>query len=266
MGKIPTPPFKLTPILLRYLHDIQFNEERHLDSVGGASGLTRLVRTWVSKEVYPIDHDSQFVEFKLYFEREKILRFQDLDDYDQEHGIIRPDHERRWSIEDSDPYRHEVFDKEFPVAVLDLKKLRAFRAKYKKMPAKTPVVAKKKLRTDYRRSTKVLSSPAVKSHEFTTRRHGETIALRVLEELWDTREHTIKGKIVRKRNNPPKFDHFAVKMKLVTDSMAISPKFAKDKRVKVKKQIENVGAGLRREGFPIEIKCTRNEVLLTVND
>lgn len=265
MARKPKLPFELTPLICRYLRDIQFGQEdRENPNVQVEPKDSFLITTWRSKEDYDSDYEQNLKDFKAFLVKNKMAKFPTFEAYEKKLGIKFSIESRIESLHNPDTNETYIFEKMFPVSSVDSKKVKAFREKYCKVSK--PKIEKKSHRTDYRQKTKVLTKQGLPDHEFSKDAvRQETKTLRIFEELWLTRKHIVGGKQYRK-GEPSRFDHFAVKVGLVSNTLAVAPRTGRAKRASVKKQIENVGANLRREGFSIKISCARNEVLMTVID
>ncbi|MEK7101268.1 MAG: hypothetical protein AAB921_04190 [Patescibacteria group bacterium] len=261
MGQTRKTPFKITPVICRYLRDIQNRKEDIDDPTIQTSSTWFLVRTWEEKEDYTSDSELNLESLKAFMEEEGIAHFPTFQEYEKKHGT-------NYSIQATQGYLHnletnERFDflKSFPVEVLDLEKLKKLRevSCTKNNPEQSSqFVSRQKLSFD----SNTISILGLKPRRFDEERPAKIFAL-----LWKDREHFVKGDV-----NPDKEGNygraladFAYRTDLISSRDARVEKLAESADI-VRDVVGNIQRYLAESKARISLSLKDGKVLLTVRE
>jgi hypothetical protein len=263
MGRPRKIPFIITPVICRYLRDIQNGKEDIEDPTIQTSSSWFLVQTWEDKEKYTSESEANLESFKTFLEEERIAHFPTFQEYEDKYGT-------NYSIEATQGYLHnldtnERFDflKSFPVEVLDLDALKELRSRYcLKQDSKDSVSTKFKSTRKLDFVNGELSFLGIESYSFRDKR-----AERIFNTLWEARQHIVKG-VPRAENEVHRMTtiNFMHKAGITNTRQAVGD--VVDEAIR---EILVVVGNARREfnkskSVFISLECTRKNTLLTVKE
>lgn len=253
-------PFEITPVISRYLRDIQFGKEDLDDpSITSKSGDWFLVSTWKSKEEYSSEVERNLEGMKTYLGNQKIAYFPTLQDYEKKFGIKFSDEASLEYLHDPNTNERFVFEKSFPVEVLDLEALKKFRKTYCLNEQGPKTSTRYESREKLRFENHTLSYLGEKSYTIT-----DKMAQSIFDRLWNHREHFIKGsKAPNKAGEPESLRDFIVKVGITAVKLA-----SDDVQKSAQKRIRGLVGNVRRDfkSVSIELECKAKKVLLIIKE
>lgn len=260
MGRRPTPLIPLNPLILRYLEDIEAEQQSRLDNKTVEPFEMLLIPTLLEGEPYPDGHEQALLAFKRYFSKEKVLDFPTLLTFANKYKFNWTDSDVMDWVQ-IDRHHSVSFVKFFPVKVLNLKKLKDFRKKYTQGNTAHKVIEIPTATTTYNQKTRTLSKEGVRPYSFQGRNNNES--QRIFFELWENRRHTVGGKVIR-QGKEDNFNNFAMKARIATDRDVLR---VEKNQKRLEQRVRNVVKSLTRDTrFPLRLTCGKSRVLLTVKD
>lgn len=261
MGRPRKIPFKITPVICRYLRDIQFGKEDLDDPTITSSDDWFLVRTWENKEEYSTESEENLEHMKAYLSEEGIARFPTFQEYEQKLGIKFSDEATLEALHDPNTNERFVFEKSFPVEVVDLEALRKLRKTYclnEQEPADpTRYESQRKLKFE----NGTLSFPGKKTYTFT-----DSKTLQIFEQLWNGHEHYIKGKKEPHKVGEPKtLIKFMISAE-ITGTAQASQDVRKTAQEAIRGVVGNAFRHIKGKNLTVKLNATSQKVLLTVKE
>jgi hypothetical protein len=262
MGRPSKIPFKITPVISRYLRDIQFGKEDVDDpSITSGSGDWFLISTWENKEAYSTEGEDNLESMKSFLSKEKIAHFPTFQEYEERFDIKFSDEATLGYLHDPDTNERFVFEKSFPVEVLDLEALKRFRKTYclneKDDKDSTRYESLRKLKFE----NGTLSYLGKKSYTIT-----DPKAQRIFEHLWTGHEHYIKGqKEPHKAGESKTLIKFMISAEL-TGTTEASQDVMKTAQKAIRGVVGNAFRHIKGKNLIIKLNAKPQKVLLTVKE
>lgn len=264
MPRLQKIPFKLIPVLLRYIKDIEYKQKVNLSQLESHQSEFLLIETILEGELnfqtFSKEGEiNKFEDFKQYFINAKILEFPSLFEYAEKYNLktlkTEADVMKSGNI---DRYTRVNFIKWFPVKVIDFKKLKEISKKYGKV--------KKEEMSEVEETTFVKSvlKSGEKRHTFRKKKNGEsTVRFIIFKRLWERRCHK-KNDVTTKVGEEDNLKNFLMKTKIRKVAIGLDKKIKEHYQDKIRKVITDLQR--KEEGFPLSISCEEENILLTVND